>query len=253
MILYFTGTGNSRYAADYLSKLTDDELVCINDYLKENKKGETFTSNRPFVFVTPVYAWRIPRIVSMFIASNKFAGNQKAYFAVTCGDSIGNSEKYIRRLCDIKGFHHMGTAQIRMPENYLAMFNVPDESTCNKIIKNASYPIRKLADSINSEGTLAPVKASFAGKIESGIVNGLFYKFQVKASGFHVTDKCTRCRKCEEVCPLNNISFLDNRPVWGNECTHCMACICRCPAEAIEYKKASLGRRRYTNNKEVTL
>ena len=125
--------------------------------------------------------------------------------------------------------------------------------TCEKTIKNASYPIRKLADSINSEGTLAPVKASFAGKIESGIVNGLFYKFQVKASGFHVTDKCTRCRKCEEVCPLNNISFLDNRPVWGNECTHCMACICRCPAEAIEYKKASLGRRRYTNNKEVTL
>ena len=127
MILYFTGTGNSRYVADYLSKLTDDELVCINDYLKENKKGETFTSNRPFVFVTPVYAWRIPRIVSMFIASNKFVGNQKAYFAVTCGDSIGNAEKYIRRLCDIKGFHHMGTAQIHMPENYLAMFRVPSE------------------------------------------------------------------------------------------------------------------------------
>ena len=27
----------------------------------------------------------------------------------------------------------------------------------------------------------------------------------------------------------------------GNHCTHCMACICRCPTEAIEYGKHSQG------------
>ncbi|WP_349673333.1 4Fe-4S binding protein [Lacrimispora sp.] len=25
--------------------------------------------------------------------------------------------------------------------------------------------------------------------------------------------------------------------MWENDCTHCMACLHRCPAEAIEYKK----------------
>ena len=39
MILYFSGTGNSRYLAHFLAKEIDDEVVSINDYLKYQKKG----------------------------------------------------------------------------------------------------------------------------------------------------------------------------------------------------------------------
>ena len=46
-------------------------------------------------------------------------------------------------------------------------------------------------------------------------------------------------------CPTNNIVIQNGKPVWGNNCTHCMACICRCPAEAIEYGKKSVGKPRY--------
>ena len=38
-----------------------------------------------------------------------------------------------------------------------------------------------------------------------------------------------------ERCPLNNIRLENGKPVWGKHCTHCMACICDCPKEAIEY------------------
>ena len=39
---------------------------------------------------------------------------------------------------------------------------------------------------------------------------------------------------------------LDNdKPVWESHCTHCMACICYCPKEAIEYGKKSIGKPRY--------
>lgn len=253
MILYFSGTGNSRYTAEYLAQLTEDEFVCINDFFKENKSHMTFQSSKPFVFVTPVYAWRIPKIVSNFIKSCHFTGSHKAYFAVTCGDSIGNADKYVRILCKEKNFHHMGTAQILMPENYLVLFHTPDQKTADHIINNAAYPIEKLADSINTESTLAPVPVSWKGKIESGLINHLFYQFFVSARGFRTTDQCTSCGLCARVCPLNNISLKDGQPIWGNKCTHCMACICRCPVEAIEYKKVSEGRRRIFNNKKVTL
>jgi len=46
-------------------------------------------------------------------------------------------------------------------------------------------------------------------------------------------------------CPLNNIHLKENKPVWDKECTHCMACICKCPTEAIEYGKNSVGKVRY--------
>ena len=45
--------------------------------------------------------------------------------------------------------------------------------------------------------------------------------------------------------PLNNIALEGGRPVWKGTCTHCMACIGGCPAEAIEYGEKSKGRRRY--------
>ena len=48
-------------------------------------------------------------------------------------------------------------------------------------------------------------------------------------------EKCISCGKCAQLCPLNNIQLVDGKPRWGSSCTQCMACICRCPQEAIEY------------------
>mgnify|MGYP002728531920 CR=1 FL=1 len=58
-------------------------------------------------------------------------------------------------------------------------------------------------------------------------------------------DKCIGCGKCAKMCPLNNIKLKNSKPVWGKNCTHCMACICLCPTEAIEYGKKSVGKPRY--------
>ena len=79
----------------------------------------------------------------------------------------------------------------------------------------------------------------------SGSVNKMFYSLFVKADAFNVDGKCIGCGKCEKICPLNNIKIQNGKPVWGKECTHCMACICHCPTEAIEYGKKSIGKPRY--------
>ena len=62
---------------------------------------------------------------------------------------------------------------------------------------------------------------------------------------FRSTSACVGCGKCAAVCVENNIRLRDGRPVWGDRCTHCMACICGCPAGAIEYGRASRGKPRY--------
>ncbi|WP_411680061.1 EFR1 family ferrodoxin [Clostridium thailandense] len=69
----------------------------------------------------------------------------------------------------------------------------------------------------------------------------------VSAKGFYATDDCTSCGKCAKLCPLNNIEIAEGKPHWGQSCTHCMACICGCPSEAIEYKNKSKGKPRYYN------
>ena len=68
---------------------------------------------------------------------------------------------------------------------------------------------------------------------------------QPKPQMMFYEDKCRGCGKCAEICPLGNISMNEGKVVWNGNCTHCMACICRCPAEAIEYGKKSPGKYRY--------
>jgi MinD superfamily P-loop ATPase len=73
----------------------------------------------------------------------------------------------------------------------------------------------------------------------------VFYPFCVKPNLFKADDKCIGCGKCAQKCPLNNISIMEGKPVWGKNCTHCMTCICYCPTEAIEYGEKSKGKPRY--------
>ncbi len=68
MILYFSGTGNSRYIANTLGALLDDEVVSINQYLKTKGYGN-FHSGTPYVFVTPTYMSRMPMKFVKFINS----------------------------------------------------------------------------------------------------------------------------------------------------------------------------------------
>lgn len=48
------------------------------------------------------------------------------------------------------------------------------------------------------------------------------------------------------LCHTGNIYLINVKPVWNDQCTHCMACICRCPKKAIEYGKHSKDLVRYT-------
>ena len=50
MVFYFTGTGNSRYIAEIISKRLDDDIVSLNEKIKQNDCSEIH-SDRPLVVV----------------------------------------------------------------------------------------------------------------------------------------------------------------------------------------------------------
>lgn len=109
MILYFTGTGNSRYIANRIAAATGDTVTDIGARIKAGDTSAVVTDGKA-VFVTPTYAWRIPKIVENWIRAVDFDGAEKAWFVMDCGGEIGNAAKYNRRLCADKGIAYMGTA-----------------------------------------------------------------------------------------------------------------------------------------------
>ena len=140
----------------------------------------------------------------------------------------------------------MGVYEVVMPENYTALYSAPDEKTAAELIIKADKAALDAAEYIKAEKPFPDIKVGIADRLKSGIVNTVFYKFIVSADKFYATDKCIACGKCVRSCVLNNIELKNGKPVWGKNCTHCMACINFCPTNAIEYGKHSIGLRRYS-------
>lgn len=246
MILYFSGTGNSRYAAEAIAMVTGDELVSMNEMIKTKNKA-SIKSDKPLVFVAPVYAGRIPRVVETYIKETKFEGNQNAYFVATCATTPWVTASYTEKLCAEKGFKSMGFHSVIMPQNYITMYDVASDEENDKALNAATPKIKEIAETIK---TGAPLAKEVPGKaMMSKFVNPMMYATMVKAKSFYTTDACEGCGKCVMRCPLNNIEMVNKKPQWGKDCTHCMACIGGCPSKAIEYGKKTATRNRYYNTK----
>lgn len=248
MIIYFSGTGNSHYIAQKIADQTHDQILSINHRIKNNN-NEDINVNGNLIIVTPTYAWRIPRIVHDWIFNTRFIGVDKVWFVMNCGSEIGNADKYNRELCNQKNFYYMGTAQVIMPENYIALFDAPKNEEAINIVQNAQTEIKTIIKLIIENKEFSKPRNHLYDRFMSGPVNTIFYPLFVKSKPFHVKESCISCEKCVQLCPLNNIRIIDKKPVWKNNCTHCMACINYCPTQAIEYGKKSIHKVRYTFDK----
>lgn len=244
MVLFFSGTGNSRYIAGRIADALQDELVDLNAKIKAGDRSQVQTG-RDVVIVVPTYAWRIPRVVSEWLSAAELSGGERVWFVMDCGSEIGNAAKYNRRLAEQTHLRYMGTAQIIMPENYIAMFGVPETAEARGIVETAEPDIDAAIAHIREGQPFPAPRNNLYDRMMSGLVNPVFYRFFVRSAAFRATDACIGCRQCVRNCPMNDIKLENGRPIWGKECTHCMACICYCPVEAIEYGKKSVGKPRY--------
>lgn len=247
MVLYFSATGNSRYVAERIARETKDEIVSLNLLMKQNKQDDLITEGKPFVFVCPTYAWRLPRVVEDYIKKTTFKGSRKAYFVLTYGGETASASNHVKKLCQYKEWDLQGYAQVRMPDNYLLMFPGVDQAAAKEINRKAEPIINQILVDIHAGNPISSIDENgIVNQLKSGLINGIFYRFLVNAGGFHIKEtKCISCGKCAELCPLNNIILTDGKPQWGNQCTQCLACLHRCPTEAIEYKKKTQGKPRY--------
>ena len=115
MILYFSGTGNSRYVARRMADALHEPLCNMNDRIKAGDTAPVETGAR-LIIVTPTYAWRIPRIVQDWLLRTALTGTAQAWFVMTCGSEIGSADKYNRALCQEKHLTCMAPAPLVVGE-----------------------------------------------------------------------------------------------------------------------------------------
>ena len=140
MVLYWSGTGNSAHIAAVLARALDDRLANLGERMRSGDNSPLVSEKR-WVLVCPVYGWRVPRVVTDYLDRCTLRGSREMVVVVSCGTSSGNAQGYARRFFRSMGIRLAGFAEVRMPENYLALFETPGDEEARALNKWAERAI----------------------------------------------------------------------------------------------------------------
>jgi ferredoxin len=251
VIFYFSGTGNSYYAASKIASHTGEGLAPIARLMKNAVDGYGYTLRDGEIigFVYPVYALAPPKIVLDFISKLKLLNYKGQYIfsTATCGDDTGNSLMVLRKCLQKRELVLNAGFSVRMPNNYVYMMDVDPERLKQEKLEAAETAIDQICSAIAERRSVTTDKLALRfPRLKTTLVNPLFNNFAIQPRKFFADDKCTGCGICEKVCCNENIR-VNGRPTWGNRCSQCFACLHYCPASAVQYGRGTNKKGRYTN------
>ena len=247
MIFYYSGCGNSKFIAKSIAEALDDKLVFIPEAQREGKFEYNLAENEMLGFVYPIYSWRPPHLVEEFVNDLKINGKPSyVWTAVTCGDNVGETEKIFRKELGTIGLSLDGAFCFKMPNTYVNMMgmSVDEPEIANEKIAKAKEKLPKVIDLIKQHAQYSDMIKGGLPRFKSNVIGSGFYKW-ASDKPFFSTDDCISCGMCAKVCPMQNITLENGRPVWHGNCNTCDACYHYCPKNAIQYGKKTKGKGKY--------
>ncbi len=256
MIVYFSGTGNSRAVAQRLGSLLCDSLYEISGIAAARPSEAAMLSlaagDSRIVWVFPTYSWGVPPVVGRFIRdirTDDSVGAAVHWMVTTCGDDTGRTDGVFRRLVEARGWKAAGAAfSVIMPNTYTLMkgFDVDTPEVAAAKLEAMPAAVERIAAVIDGRGERQSLihRGAFA-RIKTAIVYPWFKKYAMSARPFHTTAACTACGLCSRKCPLMNIEMTADGPRWHDNCALCLRCYHICPCHAVAYGKATEGKGQY--------
>ncbi len=269
MIVYFSGTGNTRHCAKKLAEMLGDELFELTaGLLIAPMRARVVTNDKRIVWMFPVYSWGIPPVVDNILKFARIGTPHGAmhHLVMTCGDDVGLTHKQWRKIIESRHFNTGLTFSVQMPNTYVLMkgFDVDPSDVENQKIEASEERLRYIAERIADYKEESDFDASqldeddvvcgrFAG-IKSRLIYPWFKRHAMSPKPFHHSHSCTGCGLCAASCPMGNI-IMDcyRRPVWSKKCALCLRCYHICPAHAVAYghKTTDKGQyQRYLKNRD---
>ena len=242
MILYFSATGNCKYAAVRIADATQDIIYSITDCM--NKKQYQF-ADKTIGIISPTYDWGLPSIVKEFLQQVHLQADY-VYFIATYGTTpgaTGEMAKIALRETTIDAYY-----SIRMPDTWTPIF---DLSTPKKVVaftRTTETEIESIIRSINSRQKNKYMQPRTPYFLVNAVSQLIYDKATRKTSHLFVENSCIGCGLCAQKCPVQAIVMQDKRPVWVKEsCVMCLGCLHRCPKFAIQYGKHTKRHGQYVN------
>lgn len=256
MIFYFSGTGNTRWMAQQLADVTGERLLNMAEqlYPKDGPASLTYRLEKGerLGFCFPTHGWQPPAIVRRFIREATFEGTDEdtyVYALTTCGDNMGEAMTILNRELAAKGLQAETQFAVVMPESYVCLpFMYTDtEEKADEKIANARRQTEHIGRIVRDRKRgIEELEKGATPRLYSYVIGAYFNRHMISDRKFTVdAGKCTRCGKCERVCPVGNIEGTPPRWLHDGRCTCCLACYHHCPQHAINYGSITRKREQY--------
>jgi len=245
VIYYFTGTGNSLWAARKLADtIPDTSLQPMAPLVRSGARVRPEAAR--VGIVCPVYFFGLPSLVDRFAGMIDPSTTTYVFAVVTMGGMGGNTA--LRQLDGIlaRGGRRLDAGiAVRMPGNYLVGYSPPSAEKQEAFFRKAASALAGMAEVVKAGQEKRPGLSPVTGLVHALMYPRFISSLHASDREFTVSDACTSCNTCVEVCPVENITLAAGKPAWHHRCELCLACIHHCPVEAIQRGKGTSGRARY--------
>lgn len=237
LLLYYTGTFNTRRLTGKLKARLEGEGWCVATYEIDPRNNERLDLSKYDMIGLgyPIYGYCAPYAFLRFIRRQRFPSGARVFIYKNSGETRhanDASSKYVLRKLRRDGVKVRNEYHFMMPYNIHFKFD-------DKLVKEMLVMDGKLLDILVHEvlnGIPNMKRFKLWPRLVSAVVSrpqyigGNVNSFLYKAD----MDKCLDCGLCMKRCPTGNI-YKDSKGVlrFHHNCLMCMRCSFHCPADAI--------------------
>ena len=244
IMLYFSGTGNSKYIAELFCRYAGAECYSIEDGVDFD---EIIRAHDTVAFCYPIYGSRVPLIMREFVANYIpcFKGKKLIIFAT----QLTFSGDGARVLCDLFPENYIDVIYAEhffMPNNVcnFALLRKTSDKNVQNRLKMADKKMERVCLNIKNGiikkrgfSSAARLLGKIQGKPWQGDSKNAFaaertMEYKAKHS-VKIDGDCNVCGVCVKRCPMRNLENRQGKIEHNNNCTVCYRCINLCPNKAI--------------------
>ena len=245
---YFSGTGNAKQIAIWLSELAAEKGVdCpLFDIAKTDVRSIDYVSSEDLVIIiAPIHGFNYPKIALNFIRRFPKGKNRVVLMCTDGGIKIGRiitpglsgvAFMLSSAILWKKGYKIAGHICFDMPTNWISLHPAMREKSVKFVYEKIHTKVNIHFEKIYAgKNDFSALKRIVADIIVSPIAFGyLFWGRFFMSKTLYASHKCNNCNLCVKECPTKAIKIVAQRPFWTLKCESCLKCMNICPTLAIE-------------------
>ncbi|MBE6053744.1 MAG: hypothetical protein E7212_07490 [Clostridium sartagoforme] len=241
IILYFSGTGNTKFVANKIADEFKKNGCEIDMYSIEEQIDLKEFSYDYLILGFPKYFEYIPKIFIEFLEDNLYdSSNEVKTMIFSTGKERAKTyfdelEKKLLR----KNYKVIVTKNFQMPDSYTLAkgYKKIKKEELLEIFDKSLLEIKDTVANFLMDNHIKEEINDLTASIYKAINKFKTKDLYKNSMKFSVNSNCDKCNLCVNICPTNNIENIGGYIKFRDNCIMCCRCVNACPKNAIMYNE----------------